>query len=187
MDKVLTMSGPTMGDVIPDQPAAMTDATDPTAASTSALSQVVSAWTWKHTVTVVGGSFMVAGGGALAYYGWTRSKKAHKWGGIILAGAGLLAIGIAIVLAQLKKSAVIQGLLRGYGTTPADAFVDPNRVAGRGDMVALTDGRQGRVNALTSSLDGSPRYDVRIVENGTLTMQGGWMPREQIAGVVVVR
>lgn len=158
----------------------------PATEPTPALTNVVSGWTWKHIVTVVGGSFAVVGGGALAYYGWTRDRKGYKWGGLVLAGAGVIAVGIAIALAYIRSNAIAKGLITaGYGTTPADAYVDPNRVAERGDLVALVDGRRAKVNSISTSLDGTQTYDLRIVDRGTLTLEGAYAKRHEIAGVIV--
>lgn len=175
-DKVLSIAGAPMGETTP------APAVDPA----KALAPVVASWTWRHIVAVVGGSFAVVGGGGLAYYGWTRGKKVYKWGGLILVGAGVVTIGIAILLAHLRKQGITAGLITaGYGTTPADAYVDPNRVAERGDLVALVDGRRGKVNAISTSLDGTKTYDLRLVDRGSLTIAGTYVHREEIAGVIV--
>lgn len=177
-DKVLTMAGANLGEVT------ATPAVDPA----KALEPVVAGWTWRHIVAVVGGSFAIVGGGSLAYYGWTRDRKGYKWGGLILAGAGVVTIGVAILLAYLRKQAIAKGLVTaGYGTTPADSYVDPDRVAARGDLVALVDGRRGKVNAIRTSLDGSQTYDLRLVDQGYLTPDEVFVKGEQLAGVIVAR
>ena len=170
-DKVMTMSGAEL-------PAG------PTATPTPSISSVASGWTWKHVLAVVLGSFAIAGGGYMTWKGWSKDKKTQKWGGIALAGAGAVTIGVAVLLAHLRFKE-FEGALLGRGNGAADVFVDPNRVAARGDLVALVDGRRAKVNALATSLDGSRSYDLRVVENGIVAHAPTWVRDEQLAGVIV--
>ena len=164
MSKILTMSG-AEGAVTP--------------APTSSLPM---GWSWKHILAVVGGSFAIAGGGTLAVLGFTRSKTAWKWGGLVLVGAGVVTIGVAWWMAHMNQQGMASVLLG--GRMPADNPRVLPRAPEKHDLVALVDGRQARVNEFTKSLDGSRSYNVRFVENGTLTAQDEWIKDVQVAGVV---
>lgn len=179
MSKALSMSGSPLGETAAPAGAAQPATTDP-----AKVASVFGGFNWKHVLAVVGGSFALAGGGTLAYLGWTRDRKVWKWGGLALAGTGLITIVVACIMAYTRSKALGAAIM---GRGDYDQYVDPNRVAERGDVVALVDGRMARVNALTTSLDGSHSFDLRMIENGAQTQEQLWVKDQQLAGVVVAR
>jgi hypothetical protein len=144
---------------------------------------LISGWKWQHILAVVGGSFAIAGGGTIAFLGFRKSKTSWKVGGLILLGAGVLTIGVAWYMAYLRGKAT-EGVLLGGGKMPADNPRLLPRKPDKNDLVALVDGRMARVTEFSTSLDGSRSYGLRIVEDGTLTLEQVRMKDVQIAGVV---
>ena len=170
MAKVMTISG----------------AQFPATATTAAVP--FSGWTWQHVLAVSFGSLALVGGGGMTYYGFSHDSKVWKWGGIALAGAGVVTIGIAVYLAWVAGKAIEAGIAAGVQAQLAGArmpAVDQGATAAAGSIILLGDGRRAMVQDRSRLADGSYQYQISPFDAaGKRTNELEFVESKDVRGVV---